>query len=106
MSCEHASTYDLSAGPVRIRYCREPTCHGWGIDSEDVREMAGERLVRLTSWRGYGIETYRAAVADVARLLPRWDGAAFLYGLGGHAHEVDPNEPLPERDPADPDAPF
>ncbi len=98
MTCWHSNedAIHLRAGPVLIRYCRREHCAEWIIGVEDVGALADQPLPR-TRWVGKGLEDYEEAAAQVARALPGWDGAAFLYGLGGHRHEVDPAIPPPVR---------
>jgi hypothetical protein len=98
MTCWHSNedALHLRAGPVFIRYCRHAHCAEWIIGVEDVGALVGQPLPR-TRWAGNGLEDYEVAAAEVARTLPGWDGAAFLYGLGGHRHEVDPTTPPSPR---------
>jgi hypothetical protein len=98
MTCWHSNedAIHLRAGPVFIRYCRREHCGEWIIGVKDAGAGVGQPLPQ-TRWVGNGLDDYEAAAAEVARALPDWDGAAFLYGLGGHRHEVDPKTPPPLR---------
>jgi hypothetical protein len=80
MTCRHsdADAYILGAGPVWVRYCRHAGCEQWTIQTEGHG-----------GWNGLGLDDYRDAIADAARTLPDWDGAALLYDLCGHAREVE-----------------
>jgi hypothetical protein len=83
-TCEHSSetSYELLQYPAGVRFCR--ICAKWTVIVDDA--FFGEPPPRAR-WQGAGIEDYRFSIEEVARMLPSWN-ATFLYGLGGHAHEV------------------
>lgn len=95
MTCRHsdADAYMLIGGGVSVRFCRFDDCAEWTVVDE-----YGE------THTGSGLESYQEAIAEWARAHPRWEGAAFLYDLGGHARELTyAMEPGCAGDPDDPD---
>ena len=77
--CEHSDehAYLLVVADVGIEYCRYQDCQAWLIED---REGNAEH--------GSGLAAYQEAITERAERDPDWRGAAFLYGLGGHAQEV------------------
>jgi hypothetical protein len=82
MACQHDHVYELRGIGVHVRFCRIEDCTEWTIVASDVR--TGDRSVS-----GVGLEDYRAALMQLAQDRPGWEGAAFLYDLGGHAIELE-----------------
>lgn len=84
--CAHDPTdrYELVSWPVATQFCSHADCARWRIA---VVHRTGDGT--CADFYGAGLEDYRTCITVAKEWVPEWTGAAFMYDLGGHAHEIE-----------------